>query len=188
MWLHQPLAFMSMTLVPQAQPRTRAAAGPALPFPPSSVHPFRLRTFVAHASSHQVVSDSVDAVSAASCARQADVSFLVKKLAAVEQQLLASKAAALLHAGSALPLPPPQSLPSILAHKAAEAEAAAPRREVASAHADEASASQTMLLQQLLPLLQSSCDTFAALQANISQVGLSPQTGYLAPIRRNTLL
>jgi hypothetical protein len=117
----------------------------------------------------------VDAVSAASCARQADVSFLVKKLAAVEQQLLTSKAAALLHAGSALQLPPSQSLSSILALKAAEAEAAAPRREVASAHADDAAASQTMLLQQVLPLLQSSCESFAALQAKISQVGLSPQ-------------
>lgn len=117
----------------------------------------------------------MNAVSAAACARQADVSFLVKKLAAVEQQLLCSKAAALLRAGSALPLPPPQSLPSILAHKAAEAEAAAPRREVASAHADEACASQTMLLQQVLPLLQSSCESFAALQAKISQVWLNPQ-------------
>ena len=117
----------------------------------------------------------MDAVSAAASARQADVSFLVKKLAAVEQQLLCSKAAALLRAGSALPLPPPQSLPSILAHKAAEAEAAAPRREVASAHADEACASQTMLLQQVLPLLQSSCESFAALQAKISQVWLNPQ-------------
>ena len=117
----------------------------------------------------------MDAVSAAASARQADVSFLVKKLAAVEQQLLCSKAAALLRAGSVLPLPPPQSLPSILAHKAAEAEAAAPRREVASAHADEACASQTMLLQQVLPLLQSSCESFAALQAKISQVWLNPQ-------------
>ena len=122
-----------------------------------------------------MVSDSLDAVSAAASARQADVSFLVKKLAAVEQQLLCSKAAALLRAGSALPLPPPQSLPSILAHKAAEAEAAAPRREVASAHADEACASQTMLLQQVLPLLQSSCESFAALQAKISQVWQNPQ-------------
>ena len=122
----------------------------------------------------QVASDSVGAVAAAARAREADVTFLVQKLAASEQLLLSSKSAPdLFQAALVHPSPNSLSLRSALLHKAAEAEAAAPSREAAaSAAADTAAAAETAVLQQVQPLLQSSCDSFISLHANICQVGV----------------
>ena len=119
----------------------------------------------------QVARDSVDAVVATSRAREGDVAFLVKKLAAAEQQLHSNKALALLQVGASLPPHGLQSLHSALLNKAAEAECAAASREAASAEADAAVVnSEELLMQHLLPVLQSSCEGFTALHANICQV------------------
>jgi len=119
----------------------------------------------------QVASDSVGAVAAAARAREADVTFLVQKLAAAEQQLQSNKAAGgVLRAALVPHLPHSPSLRSALLHKAAEAEAAAPSREAAAAAAADAAAAETESLQQVLPLLQSSCEVFSSLHANMCQV------------------
>ena len=119
----------------------------------------------------QVARDSVDAVAATTKARECDVAFLVKKLAAAEQQLYTKKAAALSQTGASLPLHGLQSLQVALLHKAAEAECAAASREAASTVADAAVVtSEGLLVQQLLPALQSTCESFTALHANLCQV------------------
>ena len=116
----------------------------------------------------------MDAAAATARAREADVTYLVKKLAEAEQQLRSNKAAALLRSGVALSPDRVQSLHAALLHKAAEAEHATSSRETAAAVVGDAIGSgETAVLQQLLPVLQSSCEGFEALHANICQVSVS---------------
>ena len=99
------------------------------------------------------------------------MTFLVQKLAAAEQQLQSNKAAGgVLRAALVPHLPHSPSLRSALLHKAAEAEAAAPSWEAAAAAAADAAAAETESLRQVLPLLQSSCEVFSSLHANMCQV------------------
>ena len=115
----------------------------------------------------------MDAAAATARAREADVTYLVKKLAGAEQQLRSNKAAALLRSGVALSPDRVQSLHAALLHKAAEAEHATSSRETAAAVVGDAIGSgETAVLQQLLPVLQSSCEGFEALHANICQVSV----------------
>jgi hypothetical protein len=123
-----------------------------------------------HPDAYQVASDSVDAVAAAARAREADITFLLRKLAAAELQLQYMKAQALLHTSAAVSLPRSESLHATLLHKAKEAEDAAPSREATAAVADEGVESENSVVQQVLPLLRSSCEGLTALHANICQV------------------
>ena len=115
----------------------------------------------------------MDAVAAAARAREADITFLLRKLSAVEQQLRCVKAQALLRTSAAVSLPRSESLHATLLHKAKEAEYAAPSREATSAVAEEGVESENLVLQQVLPLLRSSCEGLTALHANICQVAAS---------------
>ena len=112
----------------------------------------------------------MEAVAVAAGAREADVAFLVKKLAAAEQQLRSVRAEALFHATAAVSSPHPPSLHAAFLHKAVEAERATPSREVACADVDDAVAAETRVLQELLPLLQRSSESFTALHTSICQV------------------
>lgn len=116
----------------------------------------------------------MQAAAAVARVREADVTFLVQKLMAAEQQLRSAKGDALLLASAAVSSPHSQSLHSAFLHKAAEAERTAPLREVASAHVDDGIAVETLVLQQLLPTLQSSSEHFNRLHASICQVSALP--------------
>ncbi len=114
----------------------------------------------------------MEAVAATARAREDDVTFLTKKLAAVEQQLNIKKTMTALQAGASLPPTSIQSVKSALMLKAAEVECAASSRDAASAVAHSAVASDAAAVHQLLPLLQSSCERFNDLHSNICQVSV----------------